>query len=62
MAEVKSATKTLTNNTKGLRRVAGVKVLPGKSVELTPEQLKLVEDPKNVVVQAWIKSGDISVK
>lgn len=61
MAEAaKTATKVLTNNTKGLRHVAGVKVLPGKSVELTADQLKLVE--ANEIAMAWIKSGDLSLK
>lgn len=61
MAEAaKSAAKVLTNNTKGLRHVAGVKVLPGKSVELTADQLKLVE--ANEIAMAWVKSGDLSLK
>lgn len=51
--------KALTNNTKGLRHVAGVKVLPGKSVKLSAEQLKSVE--ANPVAMAWVKSGDLSL-
>ena len=51
--------KSLTNNTKGLRHVAGVKVLPGKSVKLSDEQLKAVE--ANPVAMAWIDSGDLSL-
>lgn len=52
--------KVLTNNTKGLRHVAGVKVLPGQNVELSPEQVKQVE--ANEVAMAWVKSGDLSLK
>lgn len=52
--------KTLTNNTKGLRHVVGFKVLPGKSVELTAEQVELVMD--NPVAKAWIEAGDLSLK
>lgn len=51
--------KSLTNNTKGLRHVAGVKVLPGKSVTLSAEQLKSVES--NPVAMAWVKNGDLSL-
>lgn len=51
--------KSLTNNTKGLRHVAGFKVLPGKSVTLDAEQVKKVE--ANPVAVAWIKSGDLSL-
>lgn len=58
MAEAK--TKTLTNNTKGLRHVAGFKILPGKSVELTADQVKVVQ--ANNVAVAWIESGDLSLK
>ncbi len=59
-AEVKSEkVMKLKNNTKGLRHVAGVKVLPGKSVELSPAQLKAVNE--NPVALAWIKSGDLTL-
>lgn len=63
-AKTASKAKVLTNNTKGLRYVAGVRVFPGKdhAVELTDEQFKAVTDPKNKVVQAWIQRGDIEVK
>lgn len=51
--------KSLTNNTKGLRYVAGFKVLPGKSVTLDADQLKVLE--ANPVAMAWIKNGDLSL-
>ena len=51
--------KVLTNNTKGLRHVAGVKILPGKSVTLSAEQLKLVE--ANPVAMAWVESKDLTL-
>lgn len=57
MAEAKL--KTLTNNTKGLRHVAGVKILPGQSITLTADQLKQVQ--ANTVALAWVKSGDLSL-
>lgn len=60
-AEAKAAagSKTLKNNTKGLRHVAGVKVLPGSSVELSSDQLKAVQ--ANEVAMAWIDNGDLSL-
>lgn len=58
MANV-SKPKTLTNKTKGLRHVAGVKILPGQSVELNAEQLKAVE--ANPVAMAWIEKGDLKL-
>lgn len=57
MAEQKA--KSLENNTKGLRHVAGVKVLPGKSVELSADQLKAVQ--ANKVAMAWVKCGDLTL-
>lgn len=58
MAEVK--TKTLTNNTKGLRHVVGLKVLPGKSVAVDAAAEKLIK--ANPVAVAWIESGDLTLK
>jgi len=49
----------LTNNTKGLRGVAGIKVMPGQSVVLTDEQLQLVK--QNPAAMAWVKNGDLSL-
>lgn len=49
----------LKNNTKGLRHVAGVKVLPGKSVELDADQLQSVK--ANAIAMAWINSGELSL-
>lgn len=52
-------TKSLKNNTKGLRHVAGVKILPGKSVPLSAEQLKAIK--ANKVAMAWVSSGDLTL-
>ena len=49
----------LTNNTKGLRGVAGIKILPGKSVEVTREQVEMIN--KNPCAMAWIKQGDLTL-
>ena len=55
-----TSAKTLTNNTKGLRHIAGVKVLPGKTVTLTDAQEKSVN--ANKVALAWIEKGDFTLK
>lgn len=52
--------KLLTNNTVGLRHVAGVKVLPGKSVDIDSDQEKAIK--ANPVAVAWIENGDLSLK
>lgn len=57
--EVEVEVHKLTNNTKGLRGVAGIKILPGESVELTREQVEMVN--KNPCAMDWIKSGDLSL-
>lgn len=61
MAEKKEVEKVthLKNNTKGLRHVAGVKVMPSAEVELSPEQLEAVKS--NTVAMAWIEAGDLSL-
>ncbi len=60
MADKKATTATLTNNTKGLRGVCGHKLLPGKSVELSREEVVKVN--ANPCAMAWVKSGDLSLK
>lgn len=58
--EPEAKTYTLTNNTKGLRGVCGHKLLPGKSVELSREEVVKVN--ANPCAMAWVKSGDLSLK
>ena len=50
----------LVNNTKGLRGVCGHKLLPGKAVEVSREQVAQIN--KNPVAMAWIECGDLSLK
>ena len=57
--EVKAGTSKLTNNTKGLRGVAGIKVLPGETVEVTREQVVLIN--KNPCAMSWVKCGDLTL-
>lgn len=56
---VEVATSKLTNNTKGLRSINGIRVLPGKSVDVTREQVVAIN--KNPCAMAWIASGDFSL-
>lgn len=48
MAQVK-------NNTKGVRYIGEVKILPGKSAEVADAELK------SPVVAAWVEAGDVEV-
>jgi hypothetical protein len=57
---VEAKPKTLTNNTKGLRHVVGIKVLPGQTVDITEQQLNLID--ANPVAKDWVESGDLSLK
>lgn len=57
--ETEITTAKITNNTKGLRHVVGIKLLPGKSVEITREQV--VDINKNPCAMAWIKQGDLTL-
>jgi len=48
MAQVK-------NNTKGVRYIGEVKILPGKTAEVADAELK------SPVVAAWVEAGDVEV-